>query len=858
MPKEIQDTAAGGYAPGRPSAPMPKYDGFHVRQNQFGYNPASLNIPRAQDSGFMGALDRASFRIDRMADRIQAEQDDARVTAAITDLRRHATDLEAGENGWRKLLQANALEPDAEGKGLVERVDTDMRQYGEKIGEGLTGRQRALFNRHAMNVYQSVYGSVSGHVVTQGMEYQKGVYGSAIDYEMEAASSNGYKLEALKDGEARLLENVDKLADLLGIPQDQRENYRRKYTSGLYTNAIEGVMANSTVNPAVAFQARALLNNHAKDMLGSDINRLKKGINAAIDVCQIRGLTDYISSIDKGYSVMVDGQRVKSVMAKAGLDTNTPIPEGEEAATELFVIGVMEGQGKLQTDTSGIMHDGQNYSPKSRYGASDVSLENAYAVDKNVDPKKLLEDKSYNLQVGTRVLNSCLREFAGDEQMALAAYFSSPSEVKAAQKAATEATDGNGSWFDKMPQNVREKVSKSMKAMETYESLGVKDSDGRVIGSFDPRAYKEERIYMTAQQIDAAICAKDPRARMDPRYRERALNSALAEQNRRKEAYQQEQTLRMAQVSELLYKNGGNVSAIPSELWGSLTRKQQLDVVAAGKKIRNGEDTTNPLTAFRYSKDEDLAVVSMDELKSLRSEYSEKDYKALVTRWLRVHAEGREQQEKVQYGQMAAQMGVPNPAFAPKSATVEKALEVVPAAQELKKKDKVAFANMVQNIQTAITFEGQSMGKAITSEFAVQDAVGRMTNHMGGADPGKLTSLFGTKASGLPHDGKTDVASIAKEQARIRYGHEPSDLEILNTARDIYFNRYAVTDMSRVSLDEATAKKARDTFRAYKGRDPVGSELLRAYFAIRFSGDAPDLAEGFSDIRPGNVTITGF
>ena len=722
----------------------------------------------------------------------------------------------------------------------------------------MTGRQRSLFNRHAMNVYQSVYGGVSSHVATQGMEYQKGVYGSAIDYEMEAASANGYKLEALKDGEARLLENVDKLANLLGIPQDQRENYRRKYTSGLYTNAIQGVMANSDVNPAVAYQARALLNKHAKDMLGSDINRLKKGINAAIAECQIRSNTDYINSIDKGFSVMTDGQRVKSIMAKAGLNTNTPIPEGEEAATELFVIGVMEGQGKLQTDTSGIMHDGQNYSPKSRYGASDVSLENAYAVDKNVDPKKLLEDKSYSLQVGTRVLNHCLREFAGDEQMALAAYFSSPSEVKAAQKAATEATDGTGSWFDKMPQNVREKVSKSMKAMETYESLGLKDSDGRAIGSFDPRAYKGERMWMTAQQIDEAICARDPRARTDPNYRERSLNSALAEQNRRKQAYQQQEVLKMAQVSELLYKNGGNVSAIPSELWGSLTRKQQLDVVAAGKKIRKGEDTTNPLTAFRYSKDEDLAAVSMDELKSLRSEYSEKDYRALVTRWFRVRADGREQQEKVQYGQMAAQMGVPNPDFAPKSATVEKALEVVPAAQELKKKDKVAFANMVQNIQTAVTFEGQSIGKAITSEFAVQAAVGRMTNHMGGADPGKLTSLFGTKTNALPHDGKTDVLSISKEQARLRYGHEPSDLEILNTARDIYFNRYAVTDMRGVALDEATAKKARDTFRAYKGRDPVGSELLRAYFAIRFSGDAPDLAEGFSTIRPSNVTITGY
>ena len=85
MPKEITDVSAGGYAPRRGSANMPKYEGFNVRERQFGYNPTSLNIPRAPDSGFMGALDRASFRIDRLADRIQAEQDDARVTEAITD-----------------------------------------------------------------------------------------------------------------------------------------------------------------------------------------------------------------------------------------------------------------------------------------------------------------------------------------------------------------------------------------------------------------------------------------------------------------------------------------------------------------------------------------------------------------------------------------------------------------------------------------------------------------------------------------------------------------------------------------------------------------------------------------------------
>ncbi|WP_304626470.1 hypothetical protein, partial [uncultured Parasutterella sp.] len=95
MAKEISDVSAGGYAPRRGSVSVPKYDGFHVRENQWGYNPVSLNIPIAEESKFHGLLDKASARFDHMVAKVQAEQDDARVTAAITDLRRHATDLEA-------------------------------------------------------------------------------------------------------------------------------------------------------------------------------------------------------------------------------------------------------------------------------------------------------------------------------------------------------------------------------------------------------------------------------------------------------------------------------------------------------------------------------------------------------------------------------------------------------------------------------------------------------------------------------------------------------------------------------------------------------------------------------------------
>lgn len=848
MAKEISDVSAGGYAPRRGSVSVPKYDGFHVRENQWGYNPVSLNIPIAEESKFHGLLDKASARFDHMVAKVQAEQDDARVTAAITDLRRHATDLEAGENGWRKLLQANALEPDDQGRGLVERVDADMRSYGDKIGEKLTGRQRAAFNRHAMNVYQSVYGGVSSHVANQGMEYQKGVYTSAIDYEVEAASVNGYKPDLLADGESRLTENVDKLASLLGIPQDQRENFRRKYTSNLYANAIDGVMSNAGPNPSVGFQALGLLRKHSHKMLGSDVNRLRRTIDVAVKEAQAQGTEDKFEAEHSGYLLMENGGEVRRILSEQGV--SIPANTGGAAALEDFTVGVIHGLGKLQTDTSEVTHDGKNFSARSRYGASNVSLENAYALDKNVDPKRLLDDKAYNIEMGVKVYKDHLRQFAGDKQAAFAAYYSSPREVKAAQKEAEEDTEG-ASWFDRLPKNVQEKVAQSMHALEAYSSTGAKGADGKSVNSFTPAAFRAQPTWMTPNQIEQWLLEKDPRARTDPSYRHFVFGRLVAKQNREQAEFKQRQENLLAYVTDTMYANGGDPSSVDPRAWAQLTRKQQTDALAIAEKLQRGEDTTDPAVASLYANDDQLRAVSLDGLKMLRPHYSERDFAVLQTRWFKVQAEGRSAQEKQELARRAGIQGQVLPEFVPASSKVKQAMLAVPVLAKIKDKDKdgTSFNNAVQTFMSAIAIEGQISGAAITDELSVMQAVGRMTNGLGGADPGKLVTLFGTKASQLPDDGLTDVRSISKTIAKDRYGHEPSDLEIMNVAREIVMNRSPNVDVSKIVFDEAFAQKVRKDFREIKGRDPVGAEFLRAYFLARCSSETADRQEGFSVIR---------
>ncbi len=848
MAKEISDVSAGGYAPRRGSVSVPKYDGFHVRENQWGYNPVSLNIPIAEESKFHGLLDKASARFDHMVAKVQAEQDDARVTAAITDLRRHATDLEAGENGWRKLLQANALEPDDQGRGLVERVDADMRSYGDKIGEKLTGRQRAAFNRHAMNVYQSVYGGVSSHVANQGMEYQKGVYTSAIDYEVEAASVNGYKPDLLADGESRLTENVDKLASLLGIPQDQRENFRRKYTSNLYANAIDGVMSNAGPNPSVGFQALGLLQKHSSKMLGSDVNRLRRTIDVAVKEAKAQITEDKFKAEHSGYTLMQNGGEVRRILSEQGV--SIPANTGDAAALEDFTVGVIHGLGKLQTDTSEVTHDGKKFSARSRYGASNVSLENAYELDKNVDPKRLLDDKAYNIGMGVKVYKDHLRQFAGDKQAAFAAYYSSPREVKAAQKEAEEDTEG-ASWFDRLPKNVQEKVAQSMHALEAYSSTGAKGADGKSVNSFTPAAFRAQPTWMTPNQIEQWLLEKDPRARTDPSYRHFVFGRLVAEQNREQAEFKQRQENLLAYVTDTMYANGGDPSSVDPRAWAQLTRKQQTDALAIAEKLQRGEDTTDPAVASLYANDDQLRAVSLDGLKMLRPHYSERDFAVLQTRWFKVQSEGRTAQEKQELVRRAGIQGQVLPEFVPASSKVKQAMLAVPALAKLKDKDKdgTSFNNAVQTFMSAIAIEGQISGAAITDELSVMQAVGRMTNGLGGADPGKLVTLFGTKASQLPDDGLTDVRSISKTIAKDRYGHEPSDLEIMNVAREIVMNRSPNVDVSKIVFDEAFAQKVRKDFREIKGRDPVGAEFLRAYFLARCSSETADRQEGFSVIR---------
>lgn len=143
-------------------AQVPNYGGHQVMPSIFGYKPVSTDIPQVPELGIQKALAGASNKFDELYLKFLAEQDDARVTEAITDLRRKAIDMETGEGGWASTLGANALESDMDGKGLVERMDEGLQDYGTKFRQGsrLVSR-RCSARRRRRSIPRPTRGSLS-------------------------------------------------------------------------------------------------------------------------------------------------------------------------------------------------------------------------------------------------------------------------------------------------------------------------------------------------------------------------------------------------------------------------------------------------------------------------------------------------------------------------------------------------------------------------------------------------------------------------------------------------------------------------------------------------------------------------
>lgn len=830
-------------------AQVPTYGNFQASPGVVGYRPMSTSIPKAPEA----KVDLSGLSDEFM--KFQEEQDEARVTVDLTELRRHAVEVETGPSGFRNLQGGRALEADEQGRGLVERVDTDMHDFGAKLMEKLTPRQRKLFAEKAQSIYTASYGAVSSHVYDQGMKFQRGAYEGEADHAVEAGSTYYDQPDMLASSQRLIADSAARLKDLNGWTEEQKLAYQREKTSGLYMNAVNQVLSQANDNPSVAYQALGILEKHSASMRGSDVAQARRVIDGYIKEAQQEAT---VASVDR-YGSMLYAYTANTFMIAAS-EGKVSVKDLSSQAANLYESVVVEGDN-MQTNTRKA-GDEANW----RYGISKMKITDAYEVYKsrggNLSEKDFAkafqENRGFAFKIGLDHMDDLTAKYAGDQEKVFAAYYGGADQLETAMKQA-ESAGTPAAWFYNLPRETQEYVTRCMRITEERASTIPKDSSGKEANTFEPGVMASAYRMMTYDQAREAVLRSDPRARTDPSYCEQTVARVMARQNQHKSSYLQEQENRMADVMEKLYTSGGDLSAIPQSMWASLGYATQKDVLKFAKKFQIGDDSTVPEIAGRYADDGTLASISEAQLRGLRGFFSADDYEKLQFRYYKLKNEaGMAADQRANEVRAVATSG-----YAPEygnvsSADVRRAAETFfPKFTDLDKESQnIIVWQMSKRLAAGDSLRG-AQTKGSLNVIEALKGVARQMVVIDGTFGSSQKTLYTLAPTDLPDDGPADARTLLKSVADKQYGREATEGEQREVLLDLMLGVAPNIDLTNVTLDETLANKIRADFRAKKGRNITNLELVRAYLIERLQGtEAENPNDRFPSDRASRILIS--
>lgn len=812
---------------------IPSYGGPQVSPNIVGYQPFSTNIPRVPESPVPKAIARASRSVDALATKFAEDQDNARVTAALTALRRHAVDVESGENGYRGLLGENALRPDEQGRGLVERVDTDMQSFGQSLMADLTPRQQRLFSEKAQPIYLQSYDGASRHVFDQGIRYQQESAEAAVNQSVEEGAANARSPDRLTAGLRSIEAQADTLARLRGYSPEQRAAYVKQKSSAMYMNAITRILSESESNPSAAYAALGILEREGKNMLGSDAARARVQIEGYLETAERYALAE---------GFVRDGELATMARTDAYLvaATGGMLSSGElsSEAMSWFVNGTVAVGGGMQ----------ENHEPGTpdRIGISKLDVETARRVAKEHgiawSDEAFLEDRGYNWKLGALYMNRLEAVYGGDRQKAFAAYHAGEKAVNDAIKSAEK---GEGSWIYELPASTQDFVQKCETAMRDAVRLAPKDSNGNTLSSFDPGYAMAEssRTYQTEKEARAYIRARSPRAQFDPVFEDQCVSTLMGRVNEKKRTDATEQQRRMAELSDAIYRAGGDLTKIPKDMWGRYTFNEQQDAFTLAKKVARGEDSTDVAVYMRFMEDDAaLLALSPDQVKNLRGSLSEADFGKVVRRYheLKVKAGVATDARSSELKQLATGR-IPEAYGELSISSIKSAADqLVPGYRDLVKDSPEAANGLIYVMADMLARQDAARGTRTKGDLNVYQALLPVTrnivNVQGMVFGAEKKNVLALKPSDLPNTGPTDAKELLGKITTDFVGHdEPSDLELQNTLWRLFVRRDFPVNMTGLTLDQAFVSQIQEA-RRNSGRPPLqGADLIRAYFIERLN-----------------------
>lgn len=561
---------------------VPEYDNFKVMPNTQPVGGVDLGI--SAEGATIGARQMAQTgnQIQESGQRVAAIELDAlrqanqlRVDDSLNALKETSLDLRYNpKTGFENIRGVDALQREG-GQSLAQEYSTRLRQRISEIENGLgNDAQKRAFRLHANDMLTSFHAELDQHEGKQFQEYALSVRDGTIRNRMSEIGLNYKDPEAVDQAVTSIRAAAFDQARLLGKSAEWAEAQAKDATSKAHAVAVQSALQNNDVTYAADYMKR-----NAKDMQADDI-------------------------------LAVNGHLTKELNGQIGLTTATQVIQqsGPRIITSdsdrAFNIALGTESNNRQFNTDGTVVT----SPKGAIGIAQVMPATGPDAAKMAglpwDEKKFKEDPEYNRALGKAYFEQQLKDFDGNLPKAYAAYNAGPQRLKDAIKAAEK--DGKPwDWQSYLPQETKNYIAKNMAAFGAGE------------GQFEKPTLVELQ-----NQV---------REKIGPNQPER-LRIALDETERQykaiEEATKQRNEEALANAMRGLEQNGGRYADLPLNVRGALTPENVGKAMDFGKKIANGDDTTNPaIYQTLVTNPNKLKAMTDDQFYALRTELSQADFK---------------------------------------------------------------------------------------------------------------------------------------------------------------------------------------------------------------------------------------
>lgn len=563
---------------------VPRYDNFQVSQNTLQATPiAAPNLDNiaAKQMQQMGAAEQGLGKdVANIATDIQQQANSIRTSDALNQLKEYQLQQTYDKDqGFTAIKGQNALNrPD--GLSLADEYGQKFQDKIAQITDSLGNDvQKRAFLENAAGMKTAFMGQITAHEANEFKNDALSKSDGIVQTSTREGQLSWNNPEAVTNAAERIKTEVYRQAQLLGKSAEWQEAQARNLISNLHKVALLSALQNNNVTYASGY-----LKKFSSDMNADDILAVQGHITKANDAFIGRSAAGTVLQSAQGSINPTDSDRAYN------------IAEGTETNHQQFDVN-----GNTMT------------SPKGAKGVAQVmettAPEAAKLAGLEWDRDRYLNDENYNRALGKAYFNKQLQDFGGDIALTYAAYNAGPGRVrkaiKAAERVAPDPSSKNVTWFDYLPQETKNYVTKNMQA---YNS-GMGRPQRPSLYELDQQLQKNPQLASNPEALKIA------RQELSTTYDEQT--KAIAQQN---EAY-------VADAFRQIVQNGGHYSDLPVSVRANIPPEKIDTVMNFANRVNKGDNTTSLWLYNKLASDQSyLKSLSDDQFYALHAELSDTDF----------------------------------------------------------------------------------------------------------------------------------------------------------------------------------------------------------------------------------------